>query len=425
MSTFYEEGGEAIMHFALGLDCPEEKLFQTIIDPEFEGSTRGGSDNLDLLANIPAWIWPRHVLDEMNLSKGIEKNLQLERTRFQRNEILSVPYSIIHLVTRLAAYRHAKKRGYDPHEKLFREWLENFWSLCRLTEHRVNGRDYLCFAGERSSGYPHPNWFGTHMAWGIATGSFNLSGTKEEAWANQIKKDRRVTEVVTEGGWWYHTNSWIDVALVGFEQEIRETASKFLTCSIPEVVQRSPKLVFREPVFIYRTTDGVAQWWGEAGERASHNGNTGPIGCIKGESGRVVTCPPDGGPKWRQKASSLSTKLQDDLTTVKVTWPEIDYIGEMLLPKGEIVAFWRIDPARGWVDLMRGDVPVEDWNSNGAREYDEATGLLVHMFKPVFEELNESNTTEAERAYLTSELQEMANRWKKPSQSAKKPWWKF
>jgi len=426
MTTFYEEGGEAIMHFALDLPCPANRHFQEITDPEFTGSKKGGSDNLDLLANVPGWIYARGLFDEMALSVGLEENLIEERKKFQRNEILSVPYTTIHLVTRLAGYKYAKQRGSDL-EKPFREWLENFWSICRLTEHRLkNGRDYLCFAGERSSGYPHPNWFGHHMAWKLATGGEEPIA---QTWAGQIKKaGHMIPEIWYDEPAWSKTDSWIDVAMVGFAPEIRATASKFLTCSMDEVVKRSPKFTFRDPVFIYRTTEGVAQWWGRPGERASYNGNTGPIGAIRGERGAVVTCPPDGGPKWRQKVSNLNTNVNQALTSVHVEWPEIEFKGDLALPAGEIVTYLMIDPVKGWVDLTKDaqeEPEVIPGNPNETREYDEATALLIHMFKPVFQELNESNTTADERAYLTSELQEMANRWKTPSNPAKKPWWKF
>ena len=170
MSTFFEEGGEALMHYALGLPCPSNTGFRAIADPTFSGAKRGGSANLDLLANVPAWIYPENAKAEMDLMLGLRDNLIEEKTRFQRTEMLSVAYSVIHLVPRLAAYRHAKKTGSALAEDL-RLWLEHWWSMCRILSHRVDGRPYVCWAGERSSGYPQPNWFGHHAAWGIACGT--------------------------------------------------------------------------------------------------------------------------------------------------------------------------------------------------------------------------------------------------------------
>lgn len=309
MSTFFEEGGEALMHYALGLPCPSNTGFRAIADPTFSGAKRGGSANLDLLANVPAWIYPENAKAEMDLMLGLRDNLIEEKTRFQRTEMLSVAYSVIHLVPRLAAYRHAKKTGSALAEDL-RLWLEHWWSMCRILSHRVDGRPYVCWAGERSSGYPQPNWFGHHAAWGIACGT---SLPRAEGWAKDIKERGRIDQE-WEGAHqdWDHTNSWIDVALVGFAPEIRETSAKFMFSFLDEVVQLAPKFTYREQVYMMVTENGCMQWWGKPGQRASINGNTGPIGCIKGEGGRVVTAPPDGGPHWRQKASSISTEFLTD-----------------------------------------------------------------------------------------------------------------
>ena len=428
MSTFWEEGGEAIMRGVLGLDCPSDLSFRSETDYAYEGCARGGSANLDLLGNVANLYFPVSGADLNANVKGMLGNLEEEKTRFQRIEMLSVAYTTLHVVTRLAAYKKAKACIPELVEPL-RNWLRNFWCICRMTECHVDGRPYLAFAGERSSGYEHPNWFGHHAVWRYAVdGTF--MDTRAAKWAKLVKSGRTPTDDPD----WDHINSWIDVAIFALQEEIRETSAEFIHCELDEAVKRSPKFTFRERAYFWRAESGNAQWWGRPGQRCSVNGNTGPIGFIKKTAVGISTLPENGGPHYRQKPSTMWTEYVPEVWSVRVVWPEIGLDDVAKLPIGSPTSFWMVDPELGWVNMLTSsgedDVPPAQPEPTPQpaelRKYDQATDLLVNRFKPLFVTLDESNTTQEERAYLTAELEGLAGRWRvKPSKPASKPWWKL
>ena len=97
-----------------------------------------GSANLDLLGNVANLYFPVSGADLNANVKGMLGNLK-RKTRFQRIEMLSVAYTTLHVVTGWRPTKKAKACIPELVEPL-RNWLRNFWCICRMTECHVDGR---------------------------------------------------------------------------------------------------------------------------------------------------------------------------------------------------------------------------------------------------------------------------------------------
>ena len=215
---------------------------------------------------------------------------------------------------------------------------------------------YLAFAGERSSGYEHPNWFGHHAVWRYAVdGTF--MDTRAAKWAKLVKSGRTPTDDPD----WDHINSWIDVAIFALQEEIRETSAEFIHCELDEAVKRSPKFTLKGVPSLLACWSGNAQWWGRPGQRCSVNGNTGPVGFIKKTASGISTLPENGGPHYRQSPRPCGLSMFQKPGQFVFVWPEIGLDDVAKLPTGSPASFWMVDPELGWVNMLTSsgedDVP--------------------------------------------------------------------
>lgn len=362
MSTVNQEGGDAIACYACGRDVSDYPNWQweADYDPEWQGHRRGGSANTDMIGNAAYLAFGAPEQQQQMVTSWLAFFAQ-SRDNWQRTEQFSIIYSIWHVLPVLLVYKWAKLHNHSDLLRESRLWLLNWWAVCRLCESRVRGgRLYIPVCGERSSmgtanvGDDHDpcdNHFGHHALWSEARG---------ENWSGRSRSVRWEPEDAV--------NDFVGRSIVGFSQEIRETAAPVLACSLSDVLRVSPQYTARVPVYIYRGERGVAVWWGwqdEPGRDASGNNNTGPILALLVCDGEIESCPPRLGVHYRQRGSQANAWLDAATNIVHWRWDELVEFGVSpagvldLYRLGHVVQFTRIGPS-GWTDLLAlpDDVPA-------------------------------------------------------------------
>ncbi len=317
------EGGDAIAHKLLGRNVTDTSFIELETDPSWATEKRGGSANLDMIANAGALLWDNRNRGEW--VRSWENFFEQEKSTFQRSEPWSIIYSGWHLIPVLSVYWWSKR---EPHQGLLqasKKWLENYWALASLASATLGNKPYLCLSGARSSGVPLDVWYSHRAAWCEALGV---------EWGTPESKDPNRAFSIDP------TNAWCDISISRLSEEIRETSSKFVSWmrqgEWEKIIEAAPKFGMRGGGNLYRTRNGVCCWL----ER-DVNGNTGGVLALKVQGNRVDSMPPNGGPHWRQKPTHATCERDGDFLRYESPHAELGK-HTLYLPPGEVLFHIRI-----------------------------------------------------------------------------------
>lgn len=331
------EGGNAIADYLSGRSTTDTDFIATETDPSWSTERRGGSANLDMIANAGALLWDRGGR-QVWVDSWLAYFAHDTRT-FQRSEPWSVIYSGWHLIPVLAVYRWAKQNNHASLEVAAKLWLRNWWALCALSAGSHRGRPHLVLTGARSSGVPLDVWYSHRAAWCEALG---------EWWSDRGQSTDP-------------TNGWCNVALAELSPEILETSGPIVAAYHAgrwmEIVAMSPQFPMRGGGNLYRTASGVVSWL----ER-DINGNTAGVLAQRNEAGTLWSMPLHGGPHWRQRRTDATCDLTYDIDPAgqlvyRSPHAALGTYLTMLLPAGEPLYHVRIDE-QGWEVLRPQPEPV-------------------------------------------------------------------
>ena len=321
------EGGNAIRDWLLYRPSTDMGFMQ-YAEEDWSTERRGGSANLDMIANAAALLWASGAAVALWVASWLAF-FERERRDFQRSEPWSVIYSGWQLISVLAVYCWARLHGESALAEAAKGWLSNWWALCALASAQEGGRPFVALTGARSSGAAIGAWYGIREAWCEALG---------EPWPS-------------EGDWSDETNGWAAAAVDLMTEEIRETASPFVAQMRAGdwawILASSPQYGMRVGGHIYRSTGGVVSW-----QERDINGNTAGVLACKATGGTIATMPPDGGPYWRQKATHAVCGL-DESNMLRYSSPHPELGSHvMTLPPGVPIFSLAITEA-GWSYLPK------------------------------------------------------------------------
>ena len=327
MSGVHLEGGNALKDWVLGRTSTDLDFLRSS-ESDWSTERRGGSANLDMIANAAALVWAQGA-DVALWVESWRAFFEQERRTFQRGEPWSVIYSGWHLLPVLVVFAWAGRNGVDDLAAAARRWLLNWWCLSGLGFAWQGGNPFSVLTGARSSGVPIGAFYSHRAAWCEAFGW---------PWSRCDPSDA--------------VNGWCDYVVVGLREEILATSESVISAlkagNFEVIADLAPGFGMRGGGNIYRTAAGVACWL----ERDVNGNTAGVLACSVEAPDLAATLPPNGGPYFRRAFSEATCERRDDVLVYSSPHPELGS-HSLRLPPGEPLYHLRIDEA-GWHWLVGG-----------------------------------------------------------------------